>query len=276
MTSVWSQEPSYMHSRAQNIVFATVNCFQSANQNNESYTFKEMIKQPDTADFIQAMMKEADAHEEHKHWTVIPRSAKPPEVRTVMAIWSFKRKRFPDGRLNKHKVRLCAHGGEQQWGVNYWETQAPTVNWINVRFLLVLAEILYLDTKAIDFVLAFPQADLEVPVYMELPAGMELQGRGNGSSGFIMRLNLLLYGLKNAAYNWHNMLKDALLERGFVESLSDPCVFISENMVILVYVGNCILITKESSTMDSFTDSLQNGSEKFVFTDKGKCIVPGQ
>ena len=105
---------------------------------------------------------------------------------------------------------------------------------------------------------------------MELPTGMELQGRGNGSSGFIMRLNLLLYGLKNAAYNWHNMLKDTLLERGFVESLSDPCVFISKNMVILVYVDDCILITKESSTMDSFIDSLQNGPEKFVFTDEGK------
>ena len=157
-------------------------------EDNESYTFKEMIKQPDAADFIQAMMKEADAHEERKHWTVVPRSAKPPKVRTFMVIWSFKRKRFPDGRLNKHKTRLCTHGGQQQWGVNYWETYAPTVNWSSVQFLLILAEILHLDTKAIDFVLAFPQADLEVPVYMELPAGMALQGQGNGSSGFILRL----------------------------------------------------------------------------------------
>ena len=41
-------------------------------------------------------------------------------------------------------------------------------------------------------------------------------------------------------------------------------------MVILVYVDNCILITKESSAMDSFIDSLQNGPEKFDFTDEGK------
>ena len=75
---------------------------------------------------------------------------------------------------------------------------------------------------------------------------------------------------KNAAYNWHNMLKDALFVRGFMESLLDPYVFISKNMVILVYVDDCILITKESSTLDSFIDSLQNGPEKFVFTDEGK------
>ena len=49
-------------------------------EDNKSYTFKEMIQQPNAADFIQAMMKEADAHKERKHWTVVPRSAKPPKL----------------------------------------------------------------------------------------------------------------------------------------------------------------------------------------------------
>jgi hypothetical protein len=60
----------------------------------------------------------------------------------------------------------------QSWGVDYWETFAPVVNWMSVRFVLSIAKIHGLDTKAIDFVLAFPQADLDVDVYMELPAGM--------------------------------------------------------------------------------------------------------
>jgi hypothetical protein len=30
-----------------------------------------------------------------------------------------------------------------------------------------------LSSKSIDFVLAFPQANLEVPVYMELPMGFD-------------------------------------------------------------------------------------------------------
>ena len=70
-----------------------------------------------------------------------------------MVTWTFKRMRFPDGLLNKHKGRLCVHGGQQQWRVNYWETYAPSVKWISVQFLLILAEILDLDTKAIYFVL---------------------------------------------------------------------------------------------------------------------------
>ena len=51
------------------------------------------------------------------------------------------------------------------------------MNWISVRFLMIVAQILEIDTQAIDFVLAFPQAKLEVPVYMELPADMNLSGQ---------------------------------------------------------------------------------------------------
>ena len=79
-----------------------------------------MLKQPDAAEFVKAMMKEADDHETKNQWEVIPRWQKPPNVKTILAIWSFKRKRFPDGRINKWKARLCAHGGMQEFGVNYW------------------------------------------------------------------------------------------------------------------------------------------------------------
>ena len=133
-----------------------------------------MLKQKDAYDFIHAMIKEADDHEKCIHWEVVHRWDKPPGVKTVLAIWYFRHKRFPNGRINKHKVRLFAHGGMQQYGVNYWETYSPTVHWISVRFLMIVAQIMKGDTKAIDFVLAFPQDGLDVRVYMELPAGMDL------------------------------------------------------------------------------------------------------
>ena len=284
----WSPDASSLHSRGQNLVFATVNSFHSANQNfdntlnnlhpmallaekqdNESYTFREMLKQSDAAEFIKAMMKESSDHESRGHWTVIPRHKKPPDVKTILAIWAFKRKRYPDGRINKWKARLCAHGGMQTYGENYWETYAPTVNWISIRFLLIIAQILDLDTQAIDFVLAFPQADLDVPVYMELPAGMDLEGQGENSSHYILRLSKSLYGLKQGSFNWHNKLKKGLLDRGFVESISDPCVFISKDMIILVYVDDCILLSKDELPMKRFVQSLKDGDENFDFTEDG-------
>ena len=125
-----------------------------------------------------------------------------------------------------NKARLFAHGGMQQYVVNYWETYSPTVNWISVRFLMIVAQVLELDTQAIDFVLAFPQAELEVPVYMGLPAGMDLAGHGKDSSKYLLKLKRSLYGLKQASMNWHCKFKTDFEDRGFVESLSDPCVFI--------------------------------------------------
>ena len=50
------------------------------------------------------------------------------------------------------------------------------MNWTSTRFLLVVAEIVRLESKVIDFVLAFLQAGLDVPVYMELPLDMEIPG----------------------------------------------------------------------------------------------------
>ena len=118
----------------------------SGQEHNEIFTFRDMLKQDDAKDFVAAMIKEARDHESRGHWEMTARSKIPKTVKTIQAIWSFKRKRFPDGTLNKHKSRLCAHGGMQQWGINYWETYAPVVNWTSVRLLMILAKLCDLDT----------------------------------------------------------------------------------------------------------------------------------
>ena len=86
---------------------------------------------------------------------------------------------------------------------------------------------------------------------MELPAGMDLASHGRDSSKYILKLKVSLYGLKQASTNWHSKLKRAFEDRGFVESLSDPCVFISEDMIILVYVDDCILISEDTLVIDA-------------------------
>lgn len=93
----------------------------SASAGNETYTFNEAMKQKDAPSFISAMQKEADDHDGRRHWNIVRRD-EAGNPQTILEIWSFKRKQHPDGSLNKHKARLCAHGGMQQWGVNYWET----------------------------------------------------------------------------------------------------------------------------------------------------------
>ena len=78
---------------------------------NENNTFHEMLKQNDASDFIKEMEKESNDHSYCCHWEIVKRFKIPPGVKTIQAIWYFKRNCFPDGTLNKHKDRLCAHGG---------------------------------------------------------------------------------------------------------------------------------------------------------------------
>ena len=85
--------------------------YYTENSENESYTFKQMLQQDDKNEFIQAMLKEIQDHETREHWHLFERNKIPKGHKTILAVWSFKRKRFPDGSINKYKARLCAHGG---------------------------------------------------------------------------------------------------------------------------------------------------------------------
>ena len=234
---------------------------------NETFTFKNALKEDDYKLFIEAMIKEVNDHEERKHWTLLERRDMPPGTKTIMSIWSFKRKRFPDGTLNKHKARICAHGGQQTWGENYWETYAPVVNWITVRTLLALTQIHGLESRSVDFVLAFPQADLDIDVYMELPMGFVHDEATRKS--YVLKLNKNLYGLKQAAYNWFEHLKSGLIDRDFKQSDSDCCLFIKKDAILLVYVDDCIIFARKKSIIDEIILSLKNGKENFDLTDEG-------
>jgi hypothetical protein len=120
------------------------------------------------------MQKEVANYELQNHWTIAHCSTVSRTAEPIQAIWSFKRKQHPDGTLVKHKARLCAHGGMQRWGTNYWEAYSPVVNMVTVCLILLLARIYKLDSKAIDFALAFPQAELDIDIWMYLPIGFQV------------------------------------------------------------------------------------------------------
>jgi hypothetical protein len=258
--------------RVNTLYDGTINCFsmlaQASVASNETFTYKQAMQEKDYIEFVKAMVKEVDDHELRDHWTLIPRQDMPVDTKTIMAIWSFKRKRFPDGTLNKHKARLCAHGGMQTWGHNYWETYAPVVNWASVRLILAIAKIHGLPSKSIDFVLAFPQADLEVPVYMQLPVGFDAPDNADRKL-YVLKLNKSLYGLKQAGYNWFAKLSNGLQDRGFVQSNIDPCVFFGHKCIVLTYVDDCILIGDTHARLDALVTSLHDGDENFKLQDEG-------
>ena len=149
-----------------------------------------MLLQPDRDEFFKAMQNEVQSMFDQKIWEVVPRREMKEHYtrerergqivkrQQIMMIWSFKRKRHPDGTFHKHKARLCCHGGQQQWGLNYWDTYAPVVSWSSIRILMTLSKLHGMHMKSIDFVQAYPQADIKSTIYLKSPQGIELT-KGN-------------------------------------------------------------------------------------------------
>ena len=86
--------------------------FATSKGDNETYYFHQAMQQDDREDYVDAMIKEIDDHTNNLYLKVVKRSMI-GDAKTIKALWSFKRKRQPDGSLLKHKACLCAHGGMQ-------------------------------------------------------------------------------------------------------------------------------------------------------------------
>ena len=97
-----------------------------------------------------------------------------------------------------------------------------------------------MHTKSIDFVLAYPQANIDVDIYMELPQGLNV---GPESGRYVLKLQKNLYGLKQAGHNWFENISGALGNLSIKPSKVDPCVFIGEDVIVLVYVDDCLIFS---------------------------------
>ena len=135
---------------------------------------------------------------------------------------------------------------------------------------MIIAKVHGLKSKSIDFVLAFPQADLDVPVYMELPAGMNpVDVSDMDQCKYVLKLNKSLYGLKQAGYNWFEKLREGLITHDFLQSQVDKWNFFWKNCIVLTYVDDCIILGKNMAIVDAVISLLKEGHEDFKLVDQG-------
>jgi hypothetical protein len=58
---------------------------------------------------------------------------------------------------------------------NFWERFGPRVTWASIPLVLILSILHGWKTRQIDFVLLYPQADVEMDMYMNVPKGRTLK-----------------------------------------------------------------------------------------------------
>jgi hypothetical protein len=106
--------------------------------------------------------------------------------------------------------------------------------------------------------LAFPQAETDVTIYMEIPIGCTVP-----EGDYVCLLLKNIYGLKQAARTWFEYLRDSLVDSednggfGFTQSAVDPCIFHKEGFSLIVWVDDCLIFMKKKDLADTLIKDLQ-------------------
>jgi len=241
--------------------------FAFAAVDDDTLHYGQMHKAPDREKFEQDMQRKIKDLLASQSITIVCRSSMPKDSKAVPAIWSFRRKHAPDWSIVKWKAILCLHGGKQVEGINFWATYEPVVTWSTTRLILILSLITGMKSRQIDYIQAYTQAPVDCKVFMHIPAQFVVENGtlkftpnptpGN-SDVYVILISKNLYGLKQAGNNWFDKLRESLLSRGFCQSSIDPCLFIRKDIILIVYVNDCLLFAKSDAFLDSFVTSLQS------------------
>ena len=170
-------------------------------------TYEEAIKDPVWGKlWLEAIQAELTALISNGTWDVV---VPPKGANLVTSKWVFKAKMHVDGTLDKLKARMVARGFSQIYGVDFTDTFAPTIKFDTLRLFLVLVALEDLECHQVDVNNAFTESFLKEVIYMAPPPGVDLP------PGQALRIRRSLYGLKQAARDWHERYVKELLKLGF-------------------------------------------------------------
>lgn len=128
--------------------------------------------------------------------------------------------------------------------------------------MLTLSIVKSWHTHQIDFTLAYPQANVECDLYMELPNGF---GVSQDNGQYCLQSIKSIHGQKQAGRTWVIHFK-SVYSIGFVQSLAGNCMFFQCSNISVVYVDDVIIMGPQKGDIDA---CIQDVKGIFNHTDKG-------
>lgn len=212
-------------------------------------SLKEGLAGPRKAEWMQAMIEEVNALSEHGTYELVelPRGAK-----AISGKWVFKIKRGPTGEIERYKARYVARGFTQEEGVDFFQTWAPVGSYATLRVLLSICAQENLEMKHVDIQCAFLNGKLEEEVYVEQPQVL------NDKTKRVWRLLKTLYGLKQAAREWHKELARLLAKMGFHRSAADPALYVRKTgrCFIFLWVDDLFIFSEPTGLKELIDEIL--------------------
>lgn len=192
-----------------------------------------------------ALTAEQEAMREHGTF----RDAPNWKGRTVKSKLVYRVTREPDGAY-KFKIRLVAQGFTEKYGVDYFETFAPTIATRSLHLLLHIAASEDRELRHIDVAGAYLESLVDTELYMRLP--LDYTG---GTHHVVVRLIKSIYGLKQSGELWNKLLDKHLQELGYSPSYSDPCVYYKHHQgkpstYVCLYVDDILLVGHSGCTIE--------------------------
>ncbi|GJT21829.1 retrotransposon protein, putative, ty1-copia subclass [Tanacetum coccineum] len=145
----------------------------------------------------------------------------PPNAKTAVHKWLFKKKTNTDGTVHTYKSRLVAKGFTQTYEVDYEETFSPVADIRAIRILIAIAVFYDYEIWQMDVKTAFLYGHLSEEVYMTQPEGFVNPKYPN----HVCKLKRSIYGLKQASRQWNKRFDDEIKKFDFTQNRDEPCVY---------------------------------------------------
>ena len=165
------------------------------------------------------------------------------DMKVLGAIWEFWCTLFSDGMVRKLKVWFYVRGDQQVEGIDFFEICIPVVSWITIHLLLILSIHLDLPSIQVDYTSAFLHTTIDNTMFFDMPRDFKQPDK-------VLKLKLLLYGLRQSPRKFFLHLTGKLEDQDFVQSTVDPYLFIKKKwyvQYILVTIFSLILMTLNST-----------------------------
>ncbi len=104
--------------------------------------------------------------------------------------------------------------------VEFSENYSPVVHDVTFRILILLLIVFGLTAKIVDVETAFLYGNIGEEIFMESPPGMT-----DVDEDEVLALNKCIYGLVQAARQFHKKATEVLCKIGFNGGEAEPCLF---------------------------------------------------
>ena len=159
-----------------------------------------------------------------------------------------------------------AKGYSQKRGKDFGEVLSPVARAESIRILIALTAQLKWELHHLDVKSAFLNGEIKEEVYVHQPKGFIKKGKED----YVLRLRKALYGLKQAPRAWNSKLDNTLRSIGFIKSVNDQAVYISnikgDRILVGVYVDDLIVTGSNTQRIEEFKSSMKT---EYDMTDFG-------